>query len=207
MNAPRHLDFYFDFLSPFAYLAFPPALRIAERYGLTPRVWPIDLKAAKLAAGNTGPTNREIPAKLRYLTADMKRWAKRYGVPLVFPPNYASERANRGTFYAIDRGQANDYVQRLWSAAWGRGEDMSSPDVLGEVARGLGWPVEEFLDYTTSEASAQRYAQSNQQAHELGVFGVPMILIDDQMWWGNDRFDFIVEYLDATATTATATAR
>ena len=202
MSGKKYLDFYFDFLSPFAYLAFPQAGRIADEYGLSLRVWPIDLKAAKVAAGNTGPSNREIPAKLRYLTADMKRWAKRYGVPLVFPPNYASERANRGTFYAIERGQAREYIQRLWDAVWGRGEDMSSPEVLGEIANSLNWSAEEFLAYTTSDESAKHYAQSNQQAHSQGVFGVPAILIDDQMWWGNDRFDFIIEYLDAIAAPA-----
>lgn len=204
MSETKYLDFYFDFLSPFAYLSFAPTGRIADKYGLTLRVWPIDLKAAKVAAGNTGPSNREIPAKLRYLTADMKRWAKRYGVPLVFPPNYASERANRGTFYAIERGQAREYIQRLWDAVWGHGEDMSSPEVLDEIARGLGWPAGEFLAYTLGDESARRYAQSNQQAHSQGMFGVPTILIDDQMWWGNDRFDFIIEYLDATASPATS---
>lgn len=91
---------------------------MAQRYGYALRFVPIDLPRAKLAAGNTGPSNRQVPAKLRYLTADMNRWAQRYGVPLRFPKTFASERMNKGTLFAQDRGRAQDYVTAAFSSAW-----------------------------------------------------------------------------------------
>lgn len=194
----KHLDFYFDFLSPFAYLANTQIGAIADRFGLELRYKPIDLQAAKLAAGNNGPSNRQVPVKLRYLTIDMERWAKRYGgVPLKFPPSYASERANRGTFYAIDHGQQRDYVARMYAVAWGQGEEMSDEIVLRKVAGSLGWSGDEFLAYTQGEDSARRYDETNKEAQARGVFGVPTMFVGNEMWWGNDRLHFLVEYLES----------
>lgn len=195
----NQLDFYFDFLSPFAYLAETQIGAIADRYGLELHYKPMNLQAAKLAAGNNGPSNRQIAVKLHYLTTDLERWAKRYGVPLKFPPGYASERANRGTFYAIDRGQQRDYVGHLYQAVWGRGEEMSDEAVLSKVAENLGWSGDEFLDYTQGKDSARRYADINNEAQARGVFGVPAMFVDQEMWWGNDRLPFLTEYLQLRA--------
>ncbi|TAJ17352.1 MAG: 2-hydroxychromene-2-carboxylate isomerase, partial [Rugosibacter sp.] len=125
------------------------------------------------------------------------RWAQRYNVPLKFPPTYASERANRGTFYAIDRGQQRDYVHRLYLAVWGQGEDMSDEAVLRKIAVSLGWSGDEFLAYTQGEDSARRYNEINKEAHARGVFGVPAMFVGNEMWWGNDRLQFLTEYLES----------
>jgi len=198
----RKLEFFFDFMSPFAYLAHKRLPALAEQHGYEVEYRPIDLPSAKKAAGNTGPSNREIPVKLRYLTTDMKRWAARYGVPLNFPPSLDSARLNRGTFYAIDRGHARDYVERAWLAAWGHGGDMSSPQFLSAVAAEMGWPVADFVGFTLSELSATRYEASNREAQRRGVFGVPTAMIGEEMWWGNDRLDFLGEYLESACAEA-----
>ncbi len=194
----KQLEFFFDFMSPFAYLAETQLSALADRFGLEIRYVPLDLPVAKLAAGNNGPSNRQVPAKLRYLTKDMERWTKRYNLPpLKFPPSFVSERANRGLFYAIDKGQQRDYVHRMFHAVWGQGEDMSDEAVLRRVAESLGWSGDEFLAYTLGEDSAQRYADSNKETHTRGVFGVPTMFVDGEMWWGNDRLQFVEEYLAA----------
>jgi 2-hydroxychromene-2-carboxylate isomerase len=194
----KQLEFFFDFMSPFAYLAESQLSALADRYNLDVRYVPLDLPVAKLAAGNTGPSNRMVPAKLRYLTTDMQRWAKKYNLPpLVFPSNFNSERANRGLFYAIDKGQQRDYVHQMFQAVWGRGEDMADEAVLRKVAEGLGWSGDDFLAYTLGEDSEKRYAASNKETHERGVFGVPTMFVDGEMWWGNDRLKFVEEYLES----------
>ncbi len=198
----RKLDFYFDFMSPFAYLAHKRLPAIADRYDYAMEYKPIELAKAKQAAGNTGPSNREIPVKLRYLTTDMKRWAARYGVPLQFPKSLDSARLNKGTFYAVDRHQAQDYVECAWLAAWGRGGDMGNVDFLSGVAAEMGWSAAEFLDFTLSPTSAKRYESSNREAQQRGVFGVPTAMIGEEMWWGNDRLDFLGEYLESACAKA-----
>ncbi|PJJ06705.1 2-hydroxychromene-2-carboxylate isomerase [Janthinobacterium sp. 67] len=201
------LVFYFDFMSPFAYLAHHRLTAIAERFGYVVQYKPIDLRQAKLAAGNTGPSNREIPPKLRYLATDMNRWAAAYGVPIAFPPSFDSDRINKGLFYAVDQGQAANYVSAAWHRVWGLGGDMSDEGLLREVASELGWPADEFLASTNGTDARQRYEDNNREAQSKGVFGVPTMMVGEQMWWGNDRLNFLVEYLESTAKAATGGAK
>lgn len=189
------LQFFLDFMSPFAYLAHQRLPSLARRYGRGITYCPIDLPAAKRAAGNSGPPNVKIPVKLRYLMTDMDRWARRYGVPLKFPVSLDSGLMNKGLFYAIDRAQAESYAGVAWRRSWGEGGDMGDPALLQEVAAELNWDTGEFLGFLHSEEAEARYDAGNRRAQELGVFGVPTIRIGDQMWWGNDRLDFLEEYL------------
>lgn len=195
MDGRKNLEFFFDFLSPFAYLAHQKLPALASRYGYHLRFVPFDLPRAKRAAGNNGPSNRDIPVKLRYMTTDMNRWARRYGVPLKFPKSFASERMNKGTFYAEDRGKVPDYVTAGYAAVWGEGQDMSDSDVLKGVARRLGWQEDEFVSFIDSPIAAERFEAANAEAHRRGVFGTPTFLIGEEMWWGNDRLEFLEDYL------------
>jgi len=194
----RTLDFYFDFMSPFAYLAHTQLPALAQRHGCEIAYHPIDLPAAKLAAGNTAPPNVSMPVKLRYLMTDMQRWAARYGVPLQFPKSLKSERLNIGLYYAADRGQCEAYVNTAWSAAWGRGGDMGDTALISDVARAMDWNPDEFRRFVETPASRERYLEENRVAHERGVFGAPTMMLGDQMWWGNDRLGFLAEHLAAT---------
>ena len=193
-----HIDFYFDFLSPYAYLANSQLPALAQKYGYTISYRPIDLNAAKLAAGNTGPATAQMPPKLRYAMADLTRWSQQYDLPFIpAPVRPVTERINKGTFFAIDRDQARDYVDRAWLATFGSGGDFNSDELLSDVARQMGWSGEEFLAFLSSDAAAQRYDAGNSAAHERGVFGVPTMIVDDEMWWGNDRLGHLENYLAA----------
>lgn len=190
------IDFYFDFLSPYSYLAHCRLPALAKKYGYTINYKPIDLKAAKLAAGNTGPATAQMPAKLRYAIADFTRWSKRHDIPIGFsqvPP--VTERANKGVFFALQKDQAEDYVSALWGATFAVGGVFDSDEVLSGVAEQLGWSAEEFLAFVASDEAEHLYAEGNKAAQELGVFGAPIMMIGNEMWWGNDRLDFLEDYL------------
>lgn len=196
----KSIDFYLDIYSPFAYLAAHRLGEIADKYGCTVNYLPIDLKRAKLAAGNTGPANVEIPPKIRYLMTDLQRWAARYGLPFgEIPKGKDYSRINKGVFFAQDRGVARRYVSEAYAATWGRGGDADSDALLTALAESLDWDAGEFLAYISSGEADERYEQTFDKAVELGVFGVPIVIIDDQMWWGNDRLQFVEEYLAETA--------
>lgn len=188
-------------MSPFAYLAYQRLPELASRYGSQIVYWPINLPMAKKAAGNTGPPNVQIPPKLRYLMKDLGRWAQRYGVPLVFPKSLDSDLMNKGLFYAIDMGQPHEYTRAAWHTCWGLGGDPADESLLRQVAEQLGWPGNGFLSYLRSPDADRRYAQTNAEAHALGVFGVPTMMIGDNMWWGNDRLEFLEEFLQSSRET------
>ncbi|MDX3969221.1 MAG: 2-hydroxychromene-2-carboxylate isomerase [Bradyrhizobium sp.] len=190
------LEFYFDFMSPFAYLAYQVVPTLVREFDLEFKLKVVDLPSVKKAAGNTGPRNVDIPLKIRYLKQDLLRWARRYGVPLNFPPTLESARINKGVFYAQDRGVDGAYCEAAWSMGWGSGGDINGDIELKRIASTMGWNPIEFLEYLVSSDAEDRYRQATVEAEEHGIFGVPTILLGDEMWWGNDRLDFLREYLE-----------
>ncbi len=193
--AARQLDFYFDFMSPFAYLAFQKVPAICREHGLDLRLHVANLPKLKIMAGNTGPSNVSIPLKIRYLRQDLDRWAATYGVPLTFPKSLASETLNKAFLYAAERGQAESFVRAAWSRVWGQGEDPADPALLIDLAEAFGWNPDNLSAWVASKDAADRYEASTKAAHDAGVFGMPTMIIGDQMWWGNDRLFFMEDAL------------
>ncbi len=191
------IDFYFDFISPFSYLAHCRLPAIAARHGREIVYHVADLAVLKLEGGNTGPTTRDMPLKLRYSGADQQRWAARYGVTIKRPSAYGPNRLNEGVFWAADHGAIAEYVTATWRRLWGEGGDMTDEALMRSVAAELGWEVGAFLAFTESSEAETRYRASTRDAHQRGVFGVPTMMIGEEMWWGNDRLEFMEEYLTA----------
>jgi len=192
------IDFYFDFMSPFAYLARGELVKIATKHDHRIEYRPIELKRAKLAAGNDGPSNQKIPAKLKYMVADLTRWAKHYGIPFNPITGQDSDRMNIGTYFAIDRDQADAYVAEGFRLGYVEASDLNADSVLIALADAMDWDSSEFMSFLESEEGRSRYEACNVDAHARGVFGVPIMMVGDEMWWGNDRLDFLDRFLSDT---------
>lgn len=191
----NRIDFYFDFISPFSYLAHVKLPAIARQYSRELNYHPIDIPQAKIAAGNYGPSNREIAPKIKALAADLQRWAARYDVPLIFPAGFDCLRWNVGALFARERGKATDFVREGYDRIWGRGIDPADEKELRQAANAAGLDADELSDYTGSSLGQTEFRKACVEAHRRGVFGAPLIFVDDQIFWGNDRLDFLEEYL------------
>jgi len=194
------VDFYFDFLSPYSYLATFRLARLRDEFGAELVFHVIDLDAAKEAIGNTRPAAHLLPKKLRYLKADLARWAARHGAPLVFPETLAhfdlkaAARLNRGFLYAARRGAAEAYIKAAFGVLWAAGREPGDA-TLRDVAAKAGLDPAELAVAADSPETIAEYARENQAAQARGVFGVPTFVAGDQLFWGNDRIDFLEEYL------------
>lgn len=190
------IDFYFDFVSPFSYLANVRLPDIAKRHGRALNYHPIDLPRAKIAAGNYGPSNREVLPKIKVMSADLQRWARRYGVPLVFPATLNCGAWNVASLFATEHGAAEAFAREAYSRIWGRGIDPTNRDEMREAARAAGLDPEELVAYAESPAGQGAFGKACVEAHKRGVFGAPIMFVDDQVFWGNDRLEFLEMYLE-----------
>lgn len=188
--------FYFDFLSPYAYLAHHHLVDLSTSHGWHIDYCSIDLGRAKKAIGNVGPANRDMPVKLTYLKKDLYRWAALYGVALAFPPNYNSSRLNVGLYYGRCQGREADYMRTAFGLVWGHGKAPDDPQTLETVARQMQWDPDDFARFTQSESGLQAYNDSTEEAVARQVFGVPTMVVGAEMWWGNDRLFFLEKYLN-----------
>jgi len=187
------VEFFYDFTSPYSYLAATRIEEVASRAGGEVRYRPFLLGGVFKATGNRAPL--ETPAKMAYLGVDLRRWARRLGVPLVFPSTFPipSVLALRCALAAGRRGQLARFTQAVFRAQWAEGREISSPEVLDRIAADLGLPP------LTPEAPAEKeeLARNTAEAVERGAFGAPTFFVGKEMFVGNDRLDFVEEALRA----------
>lgn len=198
MNSARTIVFHTDFISPFAYLANSQLPAIAQRHGARIEYVPVDVMHAKLASGNFAPSTRAIPAKAAFIRRDRLDWAKRYGLPMTDPKAFRAPRLNSGLLLASDRGVAREYADAAFHRVWGLGGDPDGSTLLAQVCAAVGWDAQEFIAHVESAQARERYAQVQRKAWSEGVFGVPMMVVEGELFWGNDRLDFLEECLAAS---------
>jgi 2-hydroxychromene-2-carboxylate isomerase len=189
------LEFFYDFVSPYSYLASTRVEAEAARVGGTVRFRPFLLGGVLKATGNRAPL--ETPAKLAHMWTDLQRWARRLGVPLSRPPAFPVPTVLplRTALAAEQAGGLVPFTHALYRAYWVEGRDVSQPAVVEEVARGAG------LDGAALVASAPGYkealARQTQEAVDRGAYGAPTFFVGGEMFVGNDRLDFALEALAA----------
>jgi 2-hydroxychromene-2-carboxylate isomerase len=200
MAAP--VDFYFEFASPYGYLASTQIDAIAARHGRTVAWHPIMLGAAFKETGAKPLT--QTPLKGPYLLHDVPRFARLLGVPLTLPPvmpmnSLASSRACLW-LEETDPATAKRLAQALLRAHWGEGRDLSAPEAVAEVAAGLGIDRASLLAAVADQRVKDRLKAQTQAAIERGVFGSPFVFVDDEPFWGADRLDQVDTWLGRSPT-------
>jgi 2-hydroxychromene-2-carboxylate isomerase len=195
MAAP--IEFYFEFASPYGYLASTQIDALAARHRREVAWHPIMLGAAFKETGARPLT--QIPLKGPYLLHDVPRFARLLGVPLTLPPVMPmnSLAASRACVWLAETGtgQAKRLAQALFHAHWGEGRDLSAPEAVAEVAAGLDIARDDLLAAVTDQRIKDRLKAQTQAAIERGVFGSPFIFVDGEPFWGADRLPQVEAWL------------
>lgn len=188
---PKSVELFFDVGSPYSYLAATQIERIAERSGATVAWKPMVLGAVFKATENDMPAR--CPAKARYMLADLARFAALYGVPFKmssrFPVN--GLRAGRLVVAAGAPESVGALVLALFRAVWVDDRDPSDPAVLADVANGVGLDGAALVGAIDDAAVKDALRANTDDAIARGVFGAPSFFVGDQLFWGNDRLDFV----------------
>ena len=184
---PQRIEFFYDYLSPFSYLADTQLPAIARRTGAEIEYRPILMGAIMKNVGNAGPLS--IPSKAAYNIAEFQRWAKRYGVPAKFSPHFPFNpiRIVRGAIAAQMRGCFLEFHSAAFRAIWEQGQDLSKEEALRELLDKAG------IDPTLIEGDdiKNRLRANVDEAVSRGAFGAPTFFVNGEMYWGNDRLDFV----------------
>ena len=193
----RTIDFYFDFPSPYAYLAHTQLPSIAAEHGATIGYHPFRILELMKAVGNR-PTTIECGNKRQYSSADLQRWTNRYKVDFARNPHSKSidfAELGRAALVAIEDGRGAEYVTAIFTAIWGRPVDLSQRSVFMDVLDSAGLDGRQLLERANAENIIAKLEAETAAAAARGVFGAPTIFVGDQMFFGNDRLDFAVEAL------------
>ncbi len=193
----KTLEFFFDLGSPTTYLAYTQLPGICAETGSQLVYQPILLGGIFKATGNASPIT--IAAKGRYLLQDLARYAKRYGVPLKFNPHFPINtltlmRAVTG----IQLRQPErfiDFIDCLFRALWVDGRNMGDPAVVAAVLAEHGFDPAQVLELAQDEEVKNALKHKTEEAIARGVFGAPAMFVGQQLFFGQDRLDFVREAL------------
>lgn len=193
----KTLEFHFDFGSPTTYLAYTQVQRIAHETGAT-LVWhPVLLGGVFKAAGNTSPVS--VPAKRRWIFDDMTRWARHWGVPFASNPHFPVNTLTlmRGACGMLMRQPADfqRYVDAAFNAMWVEPRNLNDPAETMAVLTQAGFDAEAFMAMVADpEVKADLIARTDASVAR-GAFGAPTFFVGEQMFFGQDRLNFVREAL------------
>jgi 2-hydroxychromene-2-carboxylate isomerase len=188
--------FYFDFISPYAYLAWTQIHALAARHGQSVEPVPVLFAALLNAHGHKGPA--EIPAKRAYLARDVCRKAHHLGLPPVVPPPshpFNPLLALRAACYPLPADPRRRLIDTLYAATWAGGGGVETEDAVGAACARAGLDAAPILEFTRSDAAKAALRNYTEAALAAGLFGVPTVVVDGELFWGTDSLPTLEDHL------------
>lgn len=189
------VDFYFDYISPYAYLAWSQIRQLIVRHNCALRPTPVLFAGLLNAQGNLGPA--EIPAKRLYVFRNAQRLAQDVGIPLRCPPNHPFNPLLplRVTCVIQQPELQARVIIALFDTLWGQGRPIDTPEAVGRVLHELGLEPEPLIAQTKEPITKAQLNQNTNEAVVRGAFGVPTMVVDDELFWGFDSLPHLDRYL------------
>ena len=191
-----NIDYYFAPQSPWTYLGHERFRRIAAAAGATVRVLPVDLGGKVFPVSGGLPLGQRAPQRQAYRLVELRRFSDWLGLPLNLKPRHFPVPGDDAArlIIAVDQADGADAAMqlagRVLAAVWVQERDIASAVTLTELLAECGLPAERLAAANAPQVQA-RYEQCTQQAIAAGVFGAPSYVIDGEIFWGQDRLDFV----------------
>lgn len=189
MNKP--IEFFFDVGSPAAYLAHMQIPRVLAETHSTVLFRPMLLGGVFKGSGNTAP----VGVKAQYNRLDLERSARRLDIPMVINPFFPINTLQmmRAATAAQEDDLLSPYLTAVYRGMWVEGLNMGEREVLLGVLKSAGLNGEHLLARAEQPEVKQRLKDTTEEAVARGVFGAPTFFVGDQMFWGQDRIDQVIE--------------
>lgn len=189
----KTVEFYFDVGSPAAYLAWTQLPKICADAGAKLVYKPMLLGGVFKDTGNAPPIN--IPAKGKWMLADLARYADYYGVPLnfnpYFPINTLFLMRAAAALVTAEPERFEALIAAAFNAIWVDEKDMGDSQVTAQVLAEAGFDPQTLVELTQQSATKEALIKLTAEAVQRGVFGAPTCFVGEEMFFGQDRMDFI----------------
>jgi 2-hydroxychromene-2-carboxylate isomerase len=185
------LEYFFDYVSPYAYLADTQLPALVARTGAELVYRPFFLGGVMQGAKNSPPMT--VPNKGSYMLTDLGRWTRRYGVEMVFNPHFPVNtlHAMRVAAAAVAEPQFANLHAALFRANWVEGCNLADPETLARIITAAGFDAAALLARAGEQDVKDVLRRTTDEAVERGAFGAPTFFVGKEMFWGNDRLEFV----------------
>lgn len=190
------VDYYFAPQSPWAYLGHQRFHQILTKAGASVRVMPIDLGGKVFPISGGLPLGQRAPQRQAYRLTELARFSKWLGAPLHLKPTYFPVGGDDAAklIIAVDMAAGPQAAMAIsgaiLSAVWAQQRNIADEKTLAELLKEQNLPAS-CLEQANSQAAQERYESYTQMAIDAGVFGAPSYVVDGEIFWGQDRLDFV----------------
>jgi len=194
-----HIDYYFATVSPWMYLGHERFVALARQHGATVAVKPMNLGDVFPVSGGL-PLSKRAPQRQAYRLVELKRWSEFLGVPLNVQPKFFPANGDLAACWILAAAElGTDEALALTGAVgralWAQERDIADAATLAAIAGESGLDGAKLAARAASPDMSARYAALTQEAIARGVFGAPTYVVGDELFWGQDRLDFLARKL------------
>ncbi len=195
---PKTVTYYASLSSPWTYLGHKRLCKIAKETGASINFKPVDFGAVFSATGGL-PLAKRAPERQKYRFMELKRWRSELGIPLNLEPKYFPVDPAIASYMCIAAVDNNEDAlglgEKFLEAVWKDELDLSSHDTLRQIANDFGLDGKALLDQANDPKYEEQFKRDSEDAIEQGVFGAPSYVIDEEIFWGQDRLSFVKKAL------------
>ena len=189
----KSFDFYFDFISPYSFLAHKEMRKIENKTNIRIRYKPILLGGLHNLHGIKAPAF--IPAKARHMIRDCKLIAERNNVKFKFNSYFPIKSLNlmRGVLVAEEDNIKKYYIDNIFNTIWQDGLNMNDENIIFKILKNLNINPKTFTLRSTSTSIKESLRKKTSDAYEKGIFGAPTFVSNNKIFWGQDRIEFVLK--------------
>ena len=191
MNKP--IDFYFDFISPYTFISFQQIKKLKFEKDFKFKLKPILLGGLHNLHKIKAPAF--IPAKAKFMIRDCKMVCEKKKISFKFNSYFPIKTVDRmrGVLIAEQDGIANNYIDKIFEAMWINGFNLNDQEVIDKMLKNLDINPKTFLLRLSSQNIKDELRRKTQEAYEKGVFGAPTFLVNNKIFWGQDRLKYALD--------------
>jgi len=186
----KPIDFYFDFVSPYTFISLQQIKSLKFKQDFKFRLKPILLGGLHNLHKITAPAF--IPAKAKFMIRDCKMVSEKHKISFKFNSYFPIKTVDlmRGVIIAEDDGIANNYIDKIFEAMWVSGLNLNDQDVIDKILKNLQINPKTFSLRILNQNIKDDLKKRTQEAYEKGVFGAPTFLVNNKIFWGQDRLEY-----------------
>jgi 2-hydroxychromene-2-carboxylate isomerase len=192
------VDYYFSVASPWAYLGSARFIGITRRHASPVSVFPVELSRVFAASGGT-PYAERAPQRQHYRQLELARWSRRLGIPITLAPRHYPVDRRPASCLLIAAREAGlpvlDLSHRVLRAIWHEERNIADWDTLLALGLEAGLDGKALVEAAHSPVVAMQYERDTDRAIAANVFGSPAYVVDGELFWGQDRLDFVEDRL------------
>tara|TARA_B110000263_G_scaffold198137_1_gene176881 strand:- start:313 stop:900 length:588 start_codon:yes stop_codon:yes gene_type:complete len=188
----KPFDFYFDFVSPYTYLAHKQIREIEKKNNIKIIYKPILLGGLHKLTGITAQAF--IPSKSKYMIRDCKMFAEKLNIKFKFNSYFPFSSLNlmRGVFYSQSIKKEEVYINKLFDGCWKEGLNLDDEKILNSLLKEIRIDFAEFKKATSDQKIKDKLVDKTQNAFTKGIFGAPSFHVNNKLFWGQDRIEFAI---------------